>query len=104
MSGGSMDYVCYKVSEASSMCEDVELSELLRDAADVLHDEEWWKSCDYSEDTYRESLAAFKAKWFGADRTDRLLGYVNAEIDRCRSKCYSLIGVKAVNPPESGRG
>lgn len=92
MSGGSMDYVCFHVDEAASMCEDVELAELLRDAANVLHDEEWWKSCDYSEDTYRKSLAEFKAKWFEGNRADRLKGYVDKEIENCRKRCYSIIG------------
>ena len=92
MSGGSMDYVCYHVDEAASMCEDVEFSDLLHDASKVLHDEEWWKSGDYSEDEYRESLAEFKAKWFKGNRADRLKIYVDKEIDRCRKRCYSIIG------------
>lgn len=92
MSGGSMDYIYYRVEEAASMCEDAELADLLRDAANVLHDEEWWESGDCSEDTYRESLAEFKAKWFKGDRADRLKGYVDKEIARCRKRCYSIIG------------
>lgn len=94
MSGGSMDYICYRVEEAASMCEDAELADLLRDAAKVLHDQEWWQSCDYSEDMYRESLAEFKAKWFRDNRADRLKGYVDAEIEWCRKRCYSIIGRK----------
>lgn len=92
MSGGSMDYVYYHVDEAASMCEDMELAELLRDAALVLHDEEWWRSSDYSEDRYRKTLAEFKDKWFKSNRADRLKGYVDGEIDRCRKRCYSIIG------------
>jgi hypothetical protein len=92
MSGGSMDYIYCQVDEAASMCEDVELSDLLHDAAKVLHDEEWWKSGDCGEDAYRKSLAKFKAKWFKGDRAGRLKGYVDAEIERCRKRCYSIIG------------
>ena len=102
MSGGSMDYVYYHVDDAASMCEDVELAELLRDAAEVLHDEEWWQSGDYSEDAYRESLAKFKSKWFKGNRADRLKGYVDAEIERCRKRCYSIIG--PVTPDDVLRG
>ena len=104
MSGGSMDYIYYHVDEAASMCEDVELSELLYDASKVLHDEEWWKSCDYSEDTYRESLAEFKAKWFKGDRADRLKGYVDKEIERCRKRCYSIIGPVTIDDVLRGEG
>lgn len=104
MSGGSMDYICYHVKEAASMCEDAELADLLCDAAKVLHDEEWWKSDDYSEDTYRESLAEFKMKWFKGNRADRLKGYVDAEIDRCRKRCYSIIGPVTMDDVLRGEG
>ena len=87
-----MDYVYFHVDEAASMCEDMELAELLRDAALVLHDEEWWRSGDSSEDAYRKMLAEFKAKWFEGDRADRLKGYVDREIEQCRKRCYSIIG------------
>jgi len=97
MSGGSMDYIYFQVEEAASMCEDAELSDLLRDAAHVLHEEEWWKSNDKSIDDYLEALAEFKAKWFGGDRSERLKGYVDKEINRCRERCYSIIGAKAVS-------
>lgn len=97
MSGGSMDYIYFQVEEAASMCDDAELSDLLRDAAHVLHEEEWWKSGDTSMDDYFEALAEFKAKWFGVDRRDRLKGYVDKEINRCRERCYSIIGAKAAS-------
>lgn len=97
MSGGSMDYIFFQVEEAASMCEDAELSDLLRDAAHVLHEEEWWKSGDTGIDDYYEALAEFKAKWFGRDRRDRLKGYVDKEINRCRERCYSIIGAKAAS-------
>ena len=103
MSGGSMDYICYRVDEAAGMCEDVELADLLRDAAKVLYDQEWWESCDYNEDEYRKSLAEFKAKWFEGDRADRLKGYVDKEIERCRKRCYSIIGSADVPSVEGGK-
>lgn len=94
MSGGSMDYVCYRVEDAASMTHDPEFAELLRDAAKVLHDEEWWMSCDTSKETYLESLAAFKKKWFGGDRTERLKGYIDKDMARLRAELYALIGVE----------
>ena len=97
MSGGSMDYVCYRVDDAASMTGDAEFAEMLRDAAKVLHAEEWWRSCDSSEDEYREELASFKSKWFGSDRAERLRGYVDREIERARKRCYDLIGAREVD-------
>lgn len=92
MSGGSMDYACFNVEDAASMTEDPEFAELLRDAAKVLHDEEWWKSCDSSYEQYRKTLAEFKSKWFGGDREERLIKYVEQEIEECRRRCMSIIG------------
>ena len=96
MSGGSMNYVCYQVEDAASMTPDQEFAELLRDAAKVLHDEEWWLSCDTSKETYLETLAAFKAKWFCGDRTERLKGYIDKDIEKLREELYALIGAKVV--------
>ena len=89
-----MDYVCYRVEDAASMTHDPEFEELLRDAAKVLHDEEWWMSCDIGKNDYLETLAWFKAKWFGGDRTERLKGYVDESMERMRGELYSLIGVR----------
>ena len=94
MSGGSMDYICYRVEDAASMTHDPEFAELLRDAAKVLHDEEWWMSCDTSRETYLETLSAFRAKWFCCDRTERLKGYIDKDIEKLRGELYALIGVK----------
>lgn len=30
----------------------------------------WWKSCDYSEDTYRRTVTEFKKKWFKQTKID----------------------------------
>ena len=91
-----MDYVCYQVREAASMTHDPEFAEMLRDAANVLHDEEWWLSCDTTKETYLETLAAFKTKWFCGDRTERLKGYIDEDIEKLRSELYALIGAKVV--------
>ena len=94
MSGGSMDYVCYRVEDAASMTHDPEFAELLHDAAKVLHDEEWWLSSDSTKEDYLEALAAFKRKWFGGDRADRLKGYIDKDMEKLRDELYALIGVE----------
>lgn len=66
MSGGSYDYTCFKIKEqyVGAMHDD-ELNEMMKDLYEVLHDVEWWQSCDIGENDYRATVEAFKSKWFG---------------------------------------
>lgn len=95
MSGGSYDYIYHKLRvECAQRMYDDEMNELIIDLADVLHDLEWWESGDYCEESYRNTLRAFKAKWFQGDREQRLKYYVDANLEKCRKELYDLIGVK----------
>lgn len=103
MSGGSYDYVCYKLSnECEGRMYDAEMNDLVKDLSKVLHDLEWWQSGDSSEDQYRETLAKFKAKWFKGDRQERLKGYIDEQIGIVRSQLYSLIGEPQESEVEDG--
>lgn len=66
MSGGEMDYVCFKVQEQcfEKMCDD-ELNDMIPCLVDLLHALEWWKSGDTIEEDYRKAASDFKEKWFG---------------------------------------
>ena len=75
MSGGSMDYIYYRIEEASEMAHDIEIRHLLKDISKVLHDEEWAIDGDISMNDYYETLLAFKKKWFEQPRRDRLKKY-----------------------------
>lgn len=93
MSGGSYNYIYNKLLvECVGEMHDTEMDEMLRDFCDVLHDLEWWQSGDYSEDQYRETVSEFKKKWFKGDRSTRLKGYIDHQIDAVRRQLYSLIG------------
>lgn len=93
MSGGSHNYIYSKLSvECEGEMHDEEMNAMIKDLCDVLHDLEWWQSGDYSEDQYRETVSEFKKKWFKGDRTNRLKGYIDDQIDAVRHQLYSLIG------------
>lgn len=92
MSGGSMDYLCYKIENQLSYVDDLEIKDLMTDLAELMHDLEWWQSGDYGRDSYEETLSKFKAKWFKGDRQERLKGYIDEQIGIVRSQLYSLIG------------
>lgn len=94
MSGGSHDYICYKIeSELVGQMYDKELDDLMQDIAELAHDVEWHDSGDTCKETYLESVAKFKQKWFKGNREERLKGYIDYSIDNLRSELYNLIGV-----------
>ncbi|MCQ2543605.1 MAG: hypothetical protein MJ126_05540 [Lachnospiraceae bacterium] len=86
MSGGSLDYLAFRMNDAlfdeanvhysnvgnpkenmyarsDNPFEDKDISELIFDVACVIHALEWYKSGDISEETYREILAKFKKSY-----------------------------------------
>lgn len=91
MSGGSMDYLCYKIENQLSYVDDLEVKELMTDLAELMHDLEWWQSGDYSRDSYEETLSKFKAKWFGDNRNERLKEYINKSLDGIKAEINNLI-------------
>ena len=91
MSGGSMDYLYWKVEEAARYVDDREIKDLLKDLAELLHDLEWWQSGDYSSTDYYETLDKFKSKWFGDNRNERLKEYLNTAIDDMKREIEKLI-------------
>lgn len=93
MSGGSHDYICWKIEqELVGKMRDVELDDLMQDIADLAHSLEWADSGDTSEESYKQDVKAFKNKWFKGERNERLKGYVDARIDALRSELIDLIG------------
>ena len=93
MSGGSYSYIYSTLlGECDGRMYDAEMNDLIRDLAEVLHDLEWWQSCDSSEGRYRKTLAKFKEKWFRADRCERLKGYIDEQIGIVRRQLYAMIG------------
>lgn len=95
MSGGSYDYICYKLEgECSGRMYDAELDDMIKDLCDLLHDLEWWQSSDVSEGKYRQTVDKFKAKWFKGDREKRLKGYIDSKFSTMRTELYSLVGIK----------
>ena len=91
MSGGSMDYACYKVSEIAEIEEDLVIKNMLKDLSDYLHDEEWYRSADIGRERYIKTRKEFKKKWF--DTPIDLKPYIDEEIERIKNEMYELIGV-----------
>lgn len=91
MSGGSYDYIYCKVREAADYAQDAEISELLCDLSNLLHDEEWWQSSDSSKEKYLQSLKAFKEKWFKSSREERIKQYLDRRIQEVKQELEAMI-------------
>ena len=91
MSGGYLDYICFKLEDITDRIDDREIKELIKDLADLLHDYEWWQSGDYSSDSYDKKLKEFKAKWFGDNRNERLKDYLDTALDEVKAEINKLL-------------
>ena len=100
MSGGSLNYIAYEINDElfenrietnyTNVCDeknariarnlnpmhDRELSELMADVMCLLYGLEWFDSCDIVEETYKECVNKFKAKWMHRTEKDRLNSYL----------------------------
>lgn len=71
MSGGYYNYMYCRIEEEYiDRMYDSQLNEMMKDLVKVLHDLEWWQSCDTGENTYRNAVTKFKKKWFGQTKID----------------------------------
>ena len=94
MSGGSYNYIFSTLKEECvGNMYDAEMNDMISDLCDVLHDLEWWQSCDYSEEQYQETLLKFKKKWFQGNREERLKRYIDDQIGIVKNELYHVIGI-----------
>lgn len=94
MSGGSHNYICYKIeSDLCGQMYDAELNELMVDIVELAHDLEWADSSDISHESYLETVSKFKNKWFRGSREERLKGYIDKQCSVVKEELYKLIGV-----------
>lgn len=71
MSGGSYNYMyCRIEDEYVGRMYDSQLNAMMNDLCELLHDLEWWQSCDSSEERYRDTVRKFKKKWFKQTKID----------------------------------
>ena len=100
MSGGRFDYIDSRCKDEifgwadkpTNVFEDREISELIWDVFDLIHDFDWYASSDTCEETYLKSKAAFKRKWLKND-SERVQMVIDNAIDEVRQELYKTYGV-----------
>ena len=86
MSGGSYNYMYSRIEyEYAGKMHDSQLNAMMKDLVDVLHDLEWWQSCDSSEERYRETVRKFKKKWFKQTKID-VQKQIESEFERTKNE------------------
>ena len=99
MSGGRFDYVDSRLKDEiygwtdkpSNVFEDREISELVWDVLDLIHDYDWYASGDTGEETYLKAKSEFKKKWL-SNRGVRVRRIVDDAIEQCKNELYNTFG------------
>lgn len=73
--------------------EDKEISELVWDVLDLVHDFDWYISGDTSEDDWLEAKGLFKAKWLRSDGQERCKNIVDGAVEELREELYKTFGL-----------
>ena len=101
MSGGRFDYVDSRLKdeifgwtdEPSNVFEDREISELVWDVLNLIHDYDWYASGDTCKETYLKAKAEFKRKWMD-NRGVRVRRIVDEALKHCKDELYETFGLE----------
>lgn len=99
MSGGRFEYMDSQLKSEifgwsekfSNVFEDREISELVWDVLDLIHDFDWYASGDTCKETYLKKKAAFKKKWF-SNRGVRVRQIVDNALQETKAELYETFG------------
>ena len=102
MSGGRFDYIDSRLKDEifgwsekfSNVFEDREISELVWDVLDLIHDYDWYASGDTCEETYLKRKAAFKKKWLGGNRDVRVRQIVDDALREAKEELYKTFAME----------
>ena len=108
MSGGRFDYkdsilkdeIYGWADKPINVFEDREISELVWDVLDLIHDFDWYISGDTCKETYLKAKSDFKKKWF-SNRGVRVRGIVDDAINQCKNELYETFGLEDYNTTEN---
>ncbi len=95
MSGGHFNYKDSYLKDAifgwtdrpRNVFEDIEISEMVWDVLNLIHDYDWYASGDTCEETWLKAKAEFKKKWFGS-RVIRVSQIIDQAVEECKAELY----------------
>lgn len=104
MSGGRFNYLDVQLKDeifgfgprVTNVFEDREISELVWDVLDLIHDFDYYGKGDTCEETYLKKKAEFKKKWF-SNRGVRVRRIVDEALAQTREELYKTFGLEVVD-------
>lgn len=101
MSGGYFNYLDSSLKNEifgwsdkfHNVLNDRELSELVWDILDLLHDYDWYICGDTGEDSWIKARKKFKDKWLNAEREDIIKRMIDGAVEECRRELYKTYDV-----------
>lgn len=101
MSGGYFNYVDSHLKDEifgwgnkpTNVFEDVEISELVWDILNLIHDFDWYTSGDTRRETYLEAKADFKKKWLD-NRGVRVRRIVDEALQQTKDELYEAFNIE----------
>lgn len=96
MSGGRFSYLDNQLKceifgytdKPKNIFEDKEISELIFDVLDLIHEFDYYKSGDSGEEDYLAEKTLFKKKWFTSDREERVKHIIDESVEELRTELY----------------
>lgn len=103
MSGGHFNYTDsqlkseifgYFTEKPGNVFEDREISELVWDVLELIHDFDWYASGDTCKETYLKKKAEFKKKWLG-NRGVRVRRIIDDALAEVKAELYETYGISS---------
>lgn len=101
MSGGRFNYADNRAKDEifgwkdkpSNVFEDREISGLVWDMFNLIHDYDWYVSGDTNKENYLNAKSAFKKKWLN-NRGVRVKRIVDEAVEKLRQELYETYGIE----------
>ena len=105
MSGGYFNYLDSQLKSEifawtdryNNVFEDKQISALVWDVLDLIHEFDWYKSGDNSRDTYLKAKSDFKKKWLSDNSTERTKMFVDETLADLKKELYETFDIKEEN-------
>ena len=105
MSGGSFDYKDQELlneifdyeEKCSNKFEDMEISELVWDVLNLIHEYDWYHAGDTGEDKWLKAKIDFKNKWFNSNREERIQRYIDNALSNAKEELEKTFLTKYID-------